>query len=142
MLDRFWSDPLAASVGDGHRRFQQEEAPLGGDHVGAALMAVSNDGLSVGFRFEAKHRQLESALTVLRRVASPHVAAGLAENRRDVPDELRCGEFSDSRDDDNRFNRRVTDLDCEFGFAIADGDQLSVFIDRGDRWFGGDERRF
>ena len=130
MFDRIRSQSLAAAMGDSHRRFQQEEALFGSDHVGAALVPVSDDGFSVGTWFETEYRQLEATLSMLSCVARSHIAAGLAEDRRNVTHEFRGRLCFDARYRDAFLDRLVADLDRDTCLAVGEREQSASLVYR------------
>ena len=133
MFDRHRSQAFSTSVWDGHCRLEQEQALFRSDHVNASLVPVTDDGVVVGVRVEAKHRQFESALAVLRGMAGSHVAASLREDRRNVADKF-CGRiFLDAGYDNASFNQLVTNFDGQLCLSVRDAEQLAVLVNCDDR---------
>ena len=81
VVDGIAVEPMAAPVWDLHGRLAEKQAVAGRHQADSPLVSLSNDRRSVATRVEAKHRELETALSVLGSVARATVAAVFAENR-------------------------------------------------------------
>jgi hypothetical protein len=132
VIDGAGLEALAALVGDGPGRLQEEQAAGRIFEVRPPAESVADDGGVIVVRAEREDRQLEPALAVLAGVTRPGVAPGLRQHRHDVLNKPDRRLIRNARHGDQDRLRDPASRDGDDGDAVAGGQELSGGADGDD----------